>query len=71
MHSLVLETILILFMYFWLHWIFVAALGLSLVGGEQRLLCCGVRVSHCGGFLRLRSTGSRCVGFSSCSTQAQ
>ena len=36
-------------MYFWLHWVFVAAHGLSLwrVGTALR---CGVRVFHCGGF---------------------
>ena len=44
MHSLVLETVLILFMYFWLHWIFVTALGLSLVAvsrGYSLLWCEG------------------------------
>ena len=60
-----------LFIYFWLHWVFVAAHGLSLVvaSGDYSLL-------RCMGFsLRwlqlLWSTGSRRVGFSSCGTWAQ
>ncbi len=42
-----------LFIYFWLHWVFVAARGLS--------LCCGPRASHCGGFscCRARALGTR------------
>ena len=58
-------------MYFWLHWVFVAACGLSLVvaSGDSSLL-------RCAGFslwwlLLLQSTGSRRVGFSSCGTGAQ
>ena len=49
---------LYLFIYFWPRWVFVAARGLSLVAAS-------------GGYSSLRSTGSRCVGFSSCSTWAQ
>ena len=59
------------FIYFWLHWVFAAARGLSLAAasGDRSLL-------RCAGFLLrwlllLRSTGSRCVGFSSCGTWAQ
>ena len=39
-----------LFIYFWLHWVFVAALGLSLLRRADATLCCGARASHCGGF---------------------
>ena len=60
-----------LFIYFWLHWVFIAACGLSLV------VVCGVFSSlRCMGFslwwlLLLWSTGSRHTGFSSCGTWAQ
>ena len=37
-----------LFIYFWLHWVFVAARGLSLV--REATACHGVQVSHCSGF---------------------
>ena len=46
------------FIYLWLHWVFVAVHGLSLVAAS-------------GGLLLLRSTGSRHAGFSSCGTWAQ
>ena len=41
----------ILFIYFWLHWVFVAVRGLSLVAasGGYSLLC-SAWASHCGGF---------------------
>ena len=60
-----------LFIYFWLHWVFIAACGLSLVaasGGQSSLRCRGFSL-QC--LLLLCSTGSRHVGFSSCGTQAQ
>ena len=60
-----------LFIYFWLHWVFVAEHGLSLVvvsGGYSSLWCAGFSLQW---LLLLRSTGSRHVGFSSCGTQAQ
>ena len=60
-----------LFNYFWLHWVFVAARGLSLVaasGGYSSLRCAGFLLLW---LLLLRSTGSRRAGFSSCSMQAQ
>ena len=59
------------FIYFWLRWVFVAAHGLSLVvasGGYSSLRCVGFSLRW---LLLLRSTGSRCVGFSSCGTRAQ
>ena len=60
-----------LFIYFWLHWVFVAAHGLSLVvvsGGYSSLWCAGFSLWW---LPLLRSTGSWHVGFSSCGTQAQ
>ena len=60
----------ILFIYFWLHWVFVAAHGLSLLAASG-----GYSSSQCMGFslwwlLLLQSTGSRCVGLSSCGSRA-
>ena len=61
-----------LFIYlFWLRWVFVAARGLSLVatiGAYSSLWCMGFSLRW---LLLLWSTGSRCVGFSSCSMRAQ
>ena len=37
-------------MYFWLHRVFVAVHGLSLVAASRTTLLCGARASHCGGF---------------------
>ena len=59
------------FIYFWLRWVFAAARGLSQVsesGGYASLRCAGFS-SRC--LLLLQSTGSRCVGFSSCGMWAQ
>ena len=61
----------ILFIYFWLCWVFVAARGLSLVaasGGYSSLQCAGFSLQW---LLLLWSTGSRHTGFSSCGTWAQ
>ena len=58
-------------MYFWLRWVFVAECGLSLVavsGGYSSLWCVAFSLQW---LLLLRSTGSRCAGFSSCVTWAQ
>ena len=61
-----------LFIYLFLAgWVFVAARGLSLVaarGGYSSLRCAGFSLQW---FLLLQSTGSRCMGFSSCSMLAQ
>ena len=57
-----------LFIYFWLHWVFVAARGLSLVvasRGYSSLQCVGFSLQW---LLLLQSTGSRQVGFSNCGT---
>ena len=62
--------LLILFIYFWLHWVFVAVCGLSLVAaseGYSSLWCVGFSLRW---LLLLQSTGSRRVGFSSCGTWA-
>ena len=59
-----------LFIYFWLHWVFVAARGLSLVvvsGAYSLLWCAGFSLRW---LPLLQSIGSRCVGFSSCGSQA-
>ena len=45
-----------LFINFWLHWVFVATRGLSLVGATLR---CGARASHCSGF---SCCGARALG---------
>ena len=57
------------FLNFWLHWVFFAACGLSLVVASGGYSCCGARASHCSGFF-CAITGSRQAGFSSCSMQA-
>ena len=62
---------LIYFIYFWLHWVFPAACGLSLValsGGCSSLRCTGFSLSW---LLLLQSMGSRRVGLSSCGTRAE
>ena len=59
----------IYFIYFWLHWVFIAARGLSLVaasGGYSSLRCAGFSLWW---LLLLRSTDSRRTGFSSCGTR--
>ena len=66
-----LYLIFFFLIYFWLHWVFVAVRRLSLVavsGGYSSLWCAGFSLWW---LLPLQSTGSRCSGFSSCSTQAQ
>ena len=60
-----------LYIYFWLCWVFVAVRGLSLVaasGGYSLLWCVGCSLRW---LLLLQTTGSRCMGFSSCGTWAQ
>ena len=61
---------LIYFIYFWLCWVFVVARGFSLVAesrGYSSLRCVGFSLWW---LLLLWSTGSRCVGFSSCGSRA-
>ena len=60
-----------LFIYFWLHWVFVAACGLSLVaasGGYSLLQGVGFSLRW---LLLLWSMGSRRAGFSSCGSWAK
>ena len=64
------RRIFFLFIYFWLHWVFVAARGLSLVaarGGYSSLRCASFSLRW---LLLLRRTHSRHVGFSSCGLRA-
>ena len=78
------KFIYLFIIYFWLHCVFVAACGLSLVvvsGGYSSLRCTGfslrclLLLRSVGSSLRwlllLRSMGSRHASFSSCSTWAQ
>ena len=56
--------------YFWLHWVFLAACVLSLVaasGGYSSLHCVGFSLHW---LFLLRSTGSRHAGFRSCGSRA-
>ena len=62
MHFLKNKFIYFLFIYFWLHWVFVATCRLSLVaasGGYPLLWCVGFSSWW---LLLLQSTGSRHVG---------
>ena len=65
-----LFILFILFIYFWLRWVLTAARRLSPVAASR-----GCSLLWCAGFslrwlLLLQSTGSRCVGFSSCGLRA-
>ena len=65
-----LISLFILFIYFWLHCVFVAVHGLSLVaasGDYSSLRWVGFSLRW---LLLLRSTGSRHAGFSSCGSRA-
>ena len=58
-------------LYFWLHWVFVAARRLSLVaagGGCSSLRCMAFSLRW---LFLLQNMGSRRAGFSSCGVQAQ
>ena len=58
-------------LFIWLHWVFIAVSGLSLVvasRGYSSLQCVGFSLRR---LLLLRSMGSRRTGFSSCGTRAQ
>ena len=60
-----------LFIYLWLHWVFVAVHGLPLLvasRGYSSLRCTGFSLQW---LLLLQSTGSRSASFSSCGMQAQ
>ena len=66
-----LNKYIFFYFYFWLHWVFVAARGLSLLavsGGYSSLRCMGFSLWL---LLLLQSMGSRHAGFSSCGTWTQ
>ena len=63
--------IIMLFIYFWLCWVFLAARGLSLVAGSGGYSSLWCAVSSLQWLLLLQSTDSRLMGFSSCGTRAQ
>ena len=66
-----INLFIILFIYLWLCWVFIAVRGLSLVvasGGYSSLRCVGFSLRW---LPQLQSMGSRCTGFSSCGTWAQ
>ena len=72
-----LNFIILLFIYFWLRWVFIAVRGLSLVVARGATLCCGVRASYCGGFsccgawaLGTRASAVGARGLSSCGSRA-
>ena len=48
-----------LFIYFWLHWVFIAVRGLSLVAASGGYSSLRARASHCGGFF---CCGARALG---------
>ena len=50
---------IIFYFYFWLRWVFVAALVLSLVAASGGYSSCSARASHCGGF---SCCGARALG---------
>ena len=58
----VLLFFIYLFIYFWLHWVFVAVCGLSVVRQAGATLGCGVRASHCGGFSCCGAQALQCTG---------
>ena len=70
-------NLFLLFIYFWLCWVLVAARGLSLIDARGATLRCGARASHCGGFccgaraLGVRASVVVAHGLSSCGTWAQ
>ena len=57
--NLVLSLFFKTFIYFWLSWVFVAALRFPLVVASGGYSSCGVRASHCSGFscCRARALG--------------
>ena len=54
-----------LFICFWLHWVFVAVLGLSIAAASRGCSLLRCVASHCGGFSCCRAPSLEC-GFSSC-----
>ena len=71
MHFLKINLFILLIIYFWLCWVFVAACGASSSCSDRGLLF----VAVCGLLIAVASLvaehSSRHAGFSSCGTQAQ
>ena len=63
-------NLFILFIYFWLHWVFTAVRGLSLVAVSRGYSSLWYAVFSLLWLLLLQSTGSRRAGFSSRGSQA-
>ena len=59
------------FIYLGLHWVFVAARGLSLGAANGAALRCSAQTSQCSGFSCCGSRAGGRAGFSSCSTRAR
>ena len=49
-YSFIIIMTVFLFIYFWLHWVFIAVHALLSCSQWGLLSRCGVRASHCGGF---------------------
>ena len=64
-------NLFILFAYFWLHCVFIAACRLSLAVASRGYSLLRCMVFSLRWLLLLCSTDSRCTGFSSCDTRAQ
>ena len=60
-----------LFMYLWLHRVFVAVRGILSLRPAEATLCCCAQASHCGAFSCCKAWVLGCSGFSSCSMWAQ
>ena len=60
----------VLFIYFWLRWVSIAAHSLCLVVASGGSLYCGMWALQCGGFPCCRSGSLELAGFSSCGAGA-
>ena len=68
---ILLKKFYLLFHYFWLCWVFVAAWAFSSCGKRGLLFSCGVQASQCDGFSCCRAWAPEDTGFRSCSVRAQ
>ena len=69
--QIIFSCVIVVFFFFWLHWVSIVAHGLSPVaasGGYSLLWCTGFSLWW---LLLLQSMGSRGAGFSSCGMWAQ
>ena len=57
------------FIYFWLSWVFVAALAFLYLWGAGITLCCSAQASHCDGFYCCLAEVLGHKGFSNCGLQ--